>query len=67
MLKALIREPTETWLGNLALPGNAAPSGPRPILPEWLSKNAAHKPPDFGILDESGFFNRDSGAFKRIS
>ena len=36
-------------------------------LPEWLSKNAAHKPPDFGILDESGFFNRDSGAFKRIS
>jgi hypothetical protein len=36
-------------------------------LPEWLSKNAAHKPPDFGILDESGFFNRNSGAFKRIS
>ena len=36
-------------------------------LPEWLSKNAAPKPPDFGILDKSGFFNRDSGAFKRIS
>ena len=36
-------------------------------LPEWLLKNAGHKPPDFGILDEGGFFNRDSGAFKRIS
>ena len=36
-------------------------------LPEWLSKNAVHKAPDFGILDESRFFNRDSGAFKRIS
>jgi hypothetical protein len=36
-------------------------------LPEWLSKNTAPKPPDFGILDKSGFFNRDSGAFKRIS
>lgn len=36
-------------------------------LPEWLSKNTAHKPPDFGILDEGRFFNRDSGALKRIS
>lgn len=52
-----------TWLcwAALLLPGHGQ------SLPEWLSKNAAHKPPDFGILDESGFFNRDSGAFKRIS
>jgi Txe/YoeB family toxin of Txe-Axe toxin-antitoxin module len=36
-------------------------------LPEWLSKTTASKPPDFGILDRSGVFHRDSGTFKRIS
>ena len=36
-------------------------------LPESLSKSSAPKPPDCGVLDQSGFLNRDSGAFKRIS
>jgi hypothetical protein len=37
-------------------------------LPEWLSKNAGTKPPPaFGVVDESNFFNRNSGAFNRIS
>lgn len=36
-------------------------------LPDWLGKNGIRKPPDFGILDEGGFFNRNSGAMKRIS
>ncbi|MEO8615717.1 MAG: TPM domain-containing protein [Luteolibacter sp.] len=36
-------------------------------LPEWLTKGGSPKPPDFGIRDEDGFFNRDAGAFKRIS
>ncbi len=31
ILEALIREPTETWLGNLALLGSVASSGPRPV------------------------------------
>lgn len=36
-------------------------------LPEWLSKNGAPKPPDFGVRDENGVFNRNAGAMKRIS
>ena len=36
-------------------------------LTEETPKNAGPKPPDFGILDKGGFFNRDSGAFHRIS
>lgn len=37
-------------------------------LPEWLSKNSGDSPPPaFGILDESHFFNKTSGASKRIS
>ena len=36
-------------------------------LPEWLTKDGPPKPPDFGILDEDGFFNHDAGATKRIS
>lgn len=36
-------------------------------LPEWLAKDGAPKPPDFGIRDQGGFFSKDSGAFKRIS
>jgi hypothetical protein len=37
-------------------------------LPEWLAKSGNDKaPPAFGILDESNLFNKDSGAFKRIS
>ncbi len=36
-------------------------------LPEWLAKSTSAKPPDFGILDKSGVFHRDSGSFKRIS
>jgi hypothetical protein len=36
-------------------------------LPDWLAKNGAPKPPDFGVRDESGFFNRNAGSMKRIS
>lgn len=37
-------------------------------LPGWLAKNEGQKPPPvFGVVDESHFFNRNSGAFKRIS
>ncbi|MBC7980481.1 MAG: TPM domain-containing protein [Armatimonadetes bacterium] len=37
-------------------------------LPEWLAKNTGDRPPPvFGIVDESNFFNKSSGAFKRIS
>jgi hypothetical protein len=43
------------------------PSAPGQTLPEWLAKDGVPKPPVFGIRDEGGFFNRDSGAFKRIS
>ena len=31
ILEALIREPTETWLGDLALLGSVASSGPGPV------------------------------------
>lgn len=36
-------------------------------LPEWLAGGGTPRPPEFGVRDESGFFNRDSGAAKRIS
>jgi hypothetical protein len=36
-------------------------------LPEWLAGTSNARPPDFGVRDESGFFNRNSGAMKRIS
>lgn len=36
-------------------------------LPEWLAKSATAKPPDYGVRDDNGFFNHDSGALKRIS
>ena len=36
-------------------------------LPEWLAGDGAPKPPDFGIRDTNGFFNRDSAVPKRIS
>lgn len=36
--------------------------------PGWLAKNGVEKPPPiFGVVDESQFFNRNSGAFKRLS
>lgn len=51
------------WLcwGVLVLQGHGQ------ALTEELAKKAGPKPPDVGILDKGGFFNRDSGAFKRIS
>jgi hypothetical protein len=52
------------WLfwGALILQGHAQ------ALPEWLAKNGTVKaPPSFGVMDESNFFDKDSGAFKRIS
>ncbi len=50
-------------LGILAWAGSARAQE----LPEWLSKSANSKPPDYGVRDENGFFTRDSGALKRIS
>lgn len=44
-----------------------AATGLTQALPEWLAKDGAPKPPDFGVRDESGFFNRNAGAVKRIS
>ena len=59
------------WLGYwtmvLTLLGASALSGLSQALPDWLAENGAPKPPDFGIQDEGGFFNRNSGARKRIS
>jgi hypothetical protein len=52
------------WLcwGGLALLLHAQ------ALPEWLSKNAGNKPPPaFGVVDESNFFDKNSGAYHRIS
>lgn len=36
-------------------------------LPDGLAKSANARPPDFGVRDEGGFFNRESGSMKRIS
>jgi hypothetical protein len=36
-------------------------------LPEWLAKEDAPKPPEYGVRDDGGFFNRNSGAQRRIS
>jgi hypothetical protein len=37
-------------------------------LPGWLAANGGEKPPPkCGVVDESQFFSRNSGAFKRIS
>lgn len=47
--------------------GVLALSGSSQSLPDWLAKNGVPKPPDFGVRDESGFFNRNAGAIKRIS
>lgn len=55
------------WMAAWILWGAMAVSGSGQALPEWFTKNGTPKPPDFGIRDESGFFNRDSGAMKRIS
>lgn len=36
--------------------------------PEWLAKTDGEKPPPvFGVVDENHFFNKNAGAFKRIS
>lgn len=54
-------------LAALILWGAMLLSGMGQSLPDWLSQNGASKPPDFGIRDEGGFFNKNSGATKRIS
>lgn len=37
-------------------------------LPGWLAANGGEKPPPvFGVVDEGQFFNKNSGAFKRVS
>lgn len=55
------------WMVAWIFWGAMALSGFGQALPDWLAKNGIRKPPDFGILDEGGFFNRNSGAMKRIS
>ncbi len=57
----------QLWLSILICWVAWVSPAPGQALPEWLAKDGTPKPPDFGIRDESGFFNRDSGAFKRIS
>ena len=49
------------WLAAV-FPGHGQSS-----LPQWMTKEGAVHPPEFGIRDEGGVFNRDTGAFKRIS
>lgn len=55
------------WLTVWIFLGASALSGTGQDLPGWFTKDNIPKPPDFGIRDESGFFNRNSGALKRIS
>ncbi len=55
------------WMAAWIVWGALLLSGSGQALPDWLAKNGIQKPPDFGILDEGGFFNRNSGAMKRIS
>lgn len=42
-------------------------SGFGQTLPEWLAGGGTPKPPDFGVRDVNGVFDRDAGALKRIS
>jgi len=45
----------------------AATFGQGQALPEWMTKDGNPKPPHLGIRDDNGFFQRDEGAFQRIS
>lgn len=54
------------WLIAMVFWGAWVLVGTCQALPDWLAKNGMGKPPDFGILDESGFFSRNTGAMKRI-
>jgi hypothetical protein len=42
-------------------------SGFGQTLPEWLAGGATPKPPDSGVRDVNGVFDRDPGVLKRIS
>jgi hypothetical protein len=56
------------WLAVLLFWGAVAGPARGQELPGWLAKNGVEKPPPvFGLVDEGHFFNRNSGAFKRIS
>ena len=55
------------WLAACALWMVAALPGFAQALPDWLAENGAARPPDYGVRDEGGFFNKNSGATKRIS
>jgi hypothetical protein len=55
------------WLFALIAPLLLAGRMAGQELPEWLAGTSNARPPDFGVRDESGFFNRNSGAMKRIS
>ncbi len=57
----------QCWMAVMICWVAAMIPAPGQALPEWLAKDGAPKPPDFGIRDESGFFNKDAGGFKRIS
>jgi hypothetical protein len=45
----------------------AMPHAGAQLLPQWLASDGPPKPPDFGVRDDNGFFNRDSATPKRIS
>jgi hypothetical protein len=48
------------WMAAWILWAAMTAPGLGQALPEWFTKNGTLKPPDLGIRDESGFFNRDS-------
>lgn len=54
-----------TWL--LVCWAAAASLGLGQALPEWMTKDGNPKPPNLGIRDDNSFFQRDPGAFERIS
>lgn len=49
------------FLGAIPLPASGQ------AAPDWLTQNGYAQPPNFGIQDGAGFFDRNSGARKRIS
>lgn len=55
------------WMAVLTFLGASALAGSGQALPDWLAHNGVAKPPGSGIQDQGGFFNRNSGAAKRIS
>ncbi len=55
------------WILALLAPLLLTPRMAGQELPEWLAGTGNERPPDFGVRDDNGFFNRESGAMKRIA